>query len=198
MFSEIKDILQDFQQGKIVIIMDDEDRENEGDLCVGADFATPEAINFMARFGRGLICMPISFHFAKKLGLKQMVENNTSKYNTQFTVSIGAKHGITTGISAFDRSKTVLDAINGKEITSPGHIFPLVANEGGILARNGHTEASVELSKLCGLKPAAVICEIMKDDGTMARRDDIAAFAKEHNLKVSTIQKLVEYIKNKN
>ncbi|MGQ9919710.1 MAG: bifunctional 3,4-dihydroxy-2-butanone-4-phosphate synthase/GTP cyclohydrolase II [Desulfobacca sp.] len=195
--SPIEDVLADFQQGKMIILVDDEDRENEGDLTMAAELVTPEAINFMARFGRGLICLALSPEIIEQLKLPMMVSKNTSPFNTAFTVSIEAKRGVSTGISAADRATTILTAVakdaKPDDIVSPGHVFPLRARKGGVLVRTGQTEGSVDLARLAGLRPAAVICEIMNDDGTMARMPDLERFAQEHQLKIATIADLVAY-----
>jgi 3,4-dihydroxy 2-butanone 4-phosphate synthase/GTP cyclohydrolase II len=181
----------------MVILMDDKDRENEGDLCMAAEKVTPEAINFMATYGRGLICLPLTEEKVRFLGIPMMVSENTSPFGTAFTVSVDAAAGITTGISAGDRAKTIMDAIadaaKPQDLVTPGHIFPLRARNGGVLVRAGQTEGSVDLARLAGLKPAAVICEIMKDDGTMARQPDLMKFARKHKLKVCTIADLIQY-----
>jgi len=181
----------------MVILMDDKDRENEGDLCMAAEKVTPEAINFMATHGRGLICLPLTEARVRYLGISMMVSENTSPFGTAFTVSVDAAAGITTGISAADRAKTILDAIaddaKPQDLVTPGHIFPLRARNGGVLVRAGQTEGSVDLARLAGLKPAGVICEIMKDDGTMARQPDLMKFARKHKLKVCTIADLIQY-----
>ncbi|MHB8110567.1 MAG: bifunctional 3,4-dihydroxy-2-butanone-4-phosphate synthase/GTP cyclohydrolase II [Syntrophorhabdaceae bacterium] len=199
--SSIEDVLQDIHEGKMVIIVDDEDRENEGDVMIAAERATPEVITFMARYACGLICLSLTEERVKQLDLPLMVQDNTSPYNTAFTVSIEAKEGITTGISAFDRARTVQVAIDPKstadDISRPGHIFPLAARSGGVLVRVGHTEASVDLARLAGLNPSGVICEIMNEDGTMARMPDLEIFAEKHGLKIVTIADLIKY-KTKN
>ena len=181
----------------MVILMDDKDRENEGDLCMAAESVTPQAINFMATYGRGLICLSLTEERVKHLGLSMMVSENTSPFGTAFTVSVDAASGITTGISAADRAKTILDAIadeaKPQDLATPGHIFPLRARQGGVLVRAGQTEGSVDLARLAGLKPAGVICEIMKDDGTMARQPDLMKFARKHKLKVITVADLIQY-----
>jgi 3,4-dihydroxy 2-butanone 4-phosphate synthase / GTP cyclohydrolase II len=193
----IEEAIEDIKRGKMVILMDDKDRENEGDLCMAAEKVTPEAINFMATYGRGLICLPLTEERVKYLGIAMMVSDNTSPFGTAFTVSVDAATGITTGISAADRAKTILDAISDnakpQDLVTPGHIFPLRARKGGVLVRAGQTEGSVELARLAGLKPAGVICEIMKDDGTMARQPDLMKFARKHKLKVCTIADLIQY-----
>ncbi len=195
--SSIDEIIEDMRNGKPVIIVDDEDRENEGDLVIPAQMATPANINFMAKDGRGLICLPMEEAMVDRLGLQLMGRGNNSQHRTAFTVSIEAKEGVTTGISAADRAKTIQDAINpqnGPEsIATPGHVFPLVAREGGVLVRAGHTEAAVHLAKMAGFSGAGVICEIMNDDGTMARLDDLVGFAQLHNLKIGTIADLISY-----
>lgn len=195
--SSIDEILEDARQGRMFILVDAEDRENEGDLVIPAQMATPDAINFMARFGRGLICLAVTPERADALHLELMGRSNQSRHTTAFTVSIEAKEGITTGISAYDRAKTIAVAINPekdwRDIVSPGHIFPLVARDGGVLVRAGHTEAAVDLARLAGLIPAGVICEIMNDDGTMARMPDLLAFAQRHGLKIGTISDLIAY-----
>jgi 3,4-dihydroxy 2-butanone 4-phosphate synthase/GTP cyclohydrolase II len=189
--------IEDIRQGKMVILVDDEDRENEGDLTLAAEAATPENINFMAKYGRGLICLTLTAEKCDQLGLLPMVRNNTSPFETAFTISIEAKHGVTTGISAADRAHTVVTAVadgaSAKDLVSPGHIFPLRAKPGGVLVRTGQTEGSVDLARLAGLKPAGVICEIMNDDGTMARMPELKKFAKEHGIKICTIADLVAY-----
>jgi len=193
----IEAAIDEIRRGRMVILMDDKDRENEGDLCMAAEKVTPEAINFMATYGRGLICLPLTEERVRYLGIAMMVSENTSPFGTAFTVSVDATSGITTGISAADRAKTILDAIadNAKpqDLVTPGHIFPLRARNGGVLVRAGQTEGSVELARLAGLKPAGVICEIMKDDGTMARQPDLIRFARKHKLKVCTIADLIQY-----
>ena len=195
--SSIKEAIVDIKSGRMVILVDDEDRENEGDLCMAAEFVTPEAINFMARYGRGLVCLSLSEELADKLNLHPMVVDNRSCFGTAFTVSIEAKRGVTTGISAADRATTirtaVADDVTPDDVVSPGHIFPIRAKKGGVLVRTGQTEGSVDLARLAGLKPAGVICEIMKDDGTMARMPDLEIFAKEHDLKIVTISDLIQY-----
>jgi len=197
--SMISDAIKDIAAGKMVILVDDEDRENEGDLCMAADQCTPEAINFMAKYGRGLICLPLEESQLRKLHLEMMVPDyeNTTPYGTAFTVSIEAREGVTTGISAADRSCTVRAAVDPEakptDIVRPGHIFPLRAREGGVLRRVGQTEGSVDLARLAGCHPSGVICEIMKDDGTMARLPDLIEFGKEHDLKIVTIKDLVSY-----
>ena len=192
-----QEIIQDIKDGKMVIILDDESRENEGDLVCAAELITPEIINFMASKGKGLICLPMSQDLCKKFGLKMMTNNNRAANKTAFTVSIEAAEGITTGISAADRAHTIKTAVNknsrSDDIVQPGHVFPLKAMKGGVLSRAGHTEAACDLSKLAGLQPAGVICEIMNEDGTMARRDDLIKFGKENNIKVGTIADLIDF-----
>ena len=186
----------------MVIMVDDEDRENEGDLFIPAQHVTAAHINFMVTHGRGLVCMPMEGAIADRLGLPPMVQNNTSRYGTAFTVSIGARTGVTTGISAADRARTVQVAANpastAKDISTPGHIFPLRAADGGVLERQGHTEAMVEIARLAGCGGAGVLCEILNDDGTMARLDDLAVFAKRHGLKIGTIADLAAYVSSNN
>ncbi|MDP2936635.1 MAG: bifunctional 3,4-dihydroxy-2-butanone-4-phosphate synthase/GTP cyclohydrolase II [Dehalococcoidia bacterium] len=195
--ASIEAALQDFREGRFVVVVDDEDRENEGDLTMAAEKVTPEAINFMARHGRGLICLPVIGKRLDELQIPMMVSDNTSSFGTAFTVSIDAKNGTTTGISAQDRALTVLAVIDPKtrpeDIARPGHIFPLRAQEGGVLVRTGQTEAAIDLSRLAGLYPAGVICEIMKEDGTMARMPDLEIFAQEHGIKVVSVAQLIEY-----
>ena len=197
MISAIEKALEDICQGKMVILVDDEDRENEGDLTMAAEKVTPEAINFMARYGRGLICLSLTDERLNELRLPMMVSENTSPFQTAFTVSIDAHKGVTTGISAADRATTILTAIDDQfqpdDLVSPGHIFPLRARKGGVLVRTGQTEGSVDLARLAGLKAAAVICEIMNDDGTMARMPDLQIVAEKHNLKIVTIADLIKY-----
>ena len=195
--NNIIEIIEDIKNGKMVIILDDESRENEGDLICAADLVTPEIINFMASKGRGLICLPMSTNLCDKYDLQMMTSNNKAANRTAFTVSIEAAEGITTGISAADRAYTIRTAVNkdskASDIVQPGHIFPLKAMEGGVLSRAGHTEAACDLAKLAGLQSAGVICEIMNDDGTMARRDDLIKFGKDYNIKVGTIADLIDY-----
>lgn len=195
--SNIEEVIEDIRNGKMVILVDDEDRENEGDLCMAAEAVTPEAINFMAKYGRGLICLTLDRQIVKKLQLPMMVKDNKSPYGTGFTVSIEAQTGVTTGISAADRARTIAAAVatdaKPEDLVSPGHIFPLRARRGGVLERTGQTEGSVDLARLAGMMPTGVICEIMKDDGTMARMPDLDKFAKEHDLKIATIADLVAY-----
>ena len=193
----IEQAIEDIRDGKMVILVDDEDRENEGDLTMAAEKITPEAINFMAKFGRGLICLSLTAERCSQLNLPMMVENNTSPFETGFTVSIEAKCGVTTGISAADRATTVLAAVADDakpgDLTRPGHIFPLRARDGGVMVRVGQTEGSVDLSRLAGLKPSGVICEIMDEDGTMARMPALEKFSEEHGIGICTIADLVEY-----
>jgi len=195
--NNIEDIINDLKKGKMVILVDDEDRENEGDLLLAADNVTPEFINFMAKYGRGLICLTLTEDKAKKLKLPLMVEDNQGKLGTNFTVSIDASSGISTGISAADRAKTIMSAILPESdhtfINRPGHVFPLIAHSGGVLYRAGHTEAGCDLAALAGATPASVICEILNDDGTMARLPDLIRFSKKHNIKIGTIADLIEY-----
>jgi 3,4-dihydroxy 2-butanone 4-phosphate synthase/GTP cyclohydrolase II len=195
--ARIEDALEDIRSGRMVILVDDEDRENEGDLTIAADHVTPDAINFMARYGRGLICLSMTEERARQLQLPPMVHDNSSPFGTAFTVSIEARRGVTTGISAFDRATTVRTAIaeNARpdDLVRPGHVFPIVAKKGGVLVRTGQTEGSVDIARLSGCTPAAVICEIMKEDGTMARMPDLKLFASEHELKIVSIQDMVEY-----
>lgn len=196
-FNTIDEALDDIAEGKMIILVDDEDRENEGDLCMAAEKVTPEAINFMARHGRGLICLSLTPDRIEELKLPMMTDENTSHFGTAFTVSIEAKRGVTTGISAADRAKTIHTAIDPKtrpeDIARPGHVFPLKARLGGVLQRAGQTEGSVDLARLARLNPAGVICEIMNDDGTMARVPELMEFAKKHNLKMITIKDLIKY-----
>ena len=195
--SPLADIVADMKAGRMVILVDEEDRENEGDLVLAADHVTPEAINFMARFGRGLVCLTLTRERCEHLKLPPMVERNGTVYSTAFTVSIEAAQGVTTGISAADRARTVQVAVaktaTATDLVQPGHIFPLQAVDGGVLMRAGHTEAGCDLAAMAGCSPAAVICEIMKDDGTMARLPDLMTFAAEHGLKIGTIADLIEY-----
>ena len=195
--SNTQEIVAELRAGRMVILVDEEDRENEGDLIMAAEFVTPEAINFMAKFGRGLICLTLTEERCDELNLAMMTTRNGTSFGTNFTVSIEAAEGVTTGISAADRAHTVQVAVNKKstadDIVQPGHVFPLKAQKGGVLMRAGHTEAGCDLAELAGLTPASVICEIMKDDGTMARLPDLLEFAKEHNLKIGTIADLIHY-----
>jgi 3,4-dihydroxy 2-butanone 4-phosphate synthase/GTP cyclohydrolase II len=192
-----EEIINEARNGRMFILVDDEDRENEGDLVIPAQMATPDAINFMAKHGRGLVCLALTKARCDQLGLDLMSRNNGTQFETAFTVSIEARDGVTTGISAADRARTIAVAIDASkskdEIVTPGHVFPLVARDGGVLIRAGHTEAAVDVARLAGLNPSGVICEIMKDDGTMARMDDLIAFAQLHNLKIGTIRDLIAY-----
>lgn len=196
-FNTIDEAIDDITRGKMVILVDDEDRENEGDLCMAAEKVTPEAINFMAKYGRGLICLSLTPERVETLKLPMMSENNTSSFGTAFTVSIEAKKGVTTGISAADRAVTILTAINPQstheDLARPGHVFPLRAKPGGVLQRAGQTEGSVDLARLSGLNPSGVICEIMNEDGTMSRVPELMEFAKQHNMKIVTIKDLIKY-----
>ena len=196
-FHSIEEILKDIRRGKMVILLDDEDRENEGDLVVAAEKVTPETINFMARHGRGLICLTLTTERVEALQLSPMAQENTAPYGTDFTVSIDARSGISTGISAADRAKTVLTAIDPStqpgDLAKPGHIFPIRAQKGGVLRRAGQTEGSVDLAQLAGLYPAGVICEIMNENGTMARLPQLSAFAKKHKVKMTTVKHMIEY-----
>ena len=193
--SSAEELIEEARNGRMFILVDDEDRENEGDLVIPAQFATPDAINFMARFARGLICLAMTKQRVEKLGLPLMSQQNGTRHQTAFTVSIEAREGVTTGISAADRAKTIAVAIQEDStrdnITTPGHVFPLVAREGGTLVRAGHTEASVDIARKAGLNPSAVICEIMNDDGTMARLPDLISFAQKHSFKLGTIADLI-------
>jgi len=195
--SNIEGALEDLRQGKMIILVDDEDRENEGDLTMAAEKVRPEDINFMAKYGRGLVCLSLHSDIVEKLKLPLMVQDNKSRFGTAFTVSIEAKHGVTTGISAADRAHTILTALNDKctpdDLVQPGHVFPLRSRRGGVLFRAGQTEGSVDLARIAGLKPAGVICEIMNDDGTMARMPDLDIFAKKHNLRVVTVADIIGY-----
>jgi 3,4-dihydroxy 2-butanone 4-phosphate synthase/GTP cyclohydrolase II len=193
----IEEIIEEARNGRMFILVDDEDRENEGDLVIPAQMATPDAINFMATHGRGLICLTLTKARTDVLGLELMSRNNGTRHETAFTVSIEAREGVTTGISAGDRARTVAVAIDSnkgrQDIVTPGHVFPLIARDGGVLVRAGHTEASVDISRLAGLNPSGVICEIMNEDGTMARMDNLLPFARKHGLKMGTIRDLIEY-----
>ena len=196
-FATIPEVIKELRRGRMIVLVDDEDRENEGDLMMLAEKVTPDAINFMARYGRGLICLTLTDEKADKLNLPLMVRNNTSKFETAFTVSIDASKGIATGISAYDRAKTILDAIKdnatGDDFVRPGHIFPLRAKAGGVLVRAGQTEGSVDLAKLAGAKPIGVICEIMNEDGTMSRLPELIKFCKEHKLKLASNAEIINY-----
>lgn len=193
----IDEALAEIRRGRMIILVDDEDRENEGDLTMAAEFVTPEAINFMATHGRGLICLPMAPEMIDRLGLPLMAQRNGSRFGTNFTISIEAREGVTTGISAADRATTILAAVADKarpeDLVTPGHVFPLRARGGGVLSRTGQTEGGVDLARLAGLKPAAVICEIMKDDGTMARMPDLEIFAEKHGLKIAAVKDLIRY-----
>ena len=196
--STVEEVIADAKAGKLFILVDDEDRENEGDLCVIGEYATADAINFMAKYGRGLICLALTRIRTEQLGLTMMERRNESRHETAFTISIEAREGVTTGISAADRALTIKTAIDPncgeRDITTPGHIFPLIARDGGTLVRAGHTEAVVDISRACGLdNPSGVICEIMKDDGEMARLPDLICFAKEHDLKIASIADLIAW-----
>lgn len=195
--ASIDEIIEEARAGRMFILVDDENRENEGDLVMPAQFAHADAINFMAKYGRGLICLALDSHRVRELGLPPMARHNASRHSTAFTVSIEARVGITTGISAADRAHTIATAINAErgahDIVSPGHVFPLEARDGGVLVRAGHTEAAVDIARLSGLAPSGVICEIMNDDGTMARLPDLISFAKTHHLKIATIADLIAY-----
>jgi 3,4-dihydroxy 2-butanone 4-phosphate synthase/GTP cyclohydrolase II len=199
-YTEVHDAIADFAKGAMLLVSDDEDRENEGDLIIAAEFATPEVMNFMITYGKGLVCLAIAPEIARQKALRPMVENNEDHHGTAFTLSVdGAlEHGITTGISASERAKTVQmvidDSYGPEDIRSPGHMFPLVARDGGLRVRQGHTEAGVELARLAGLKPAAVIVEVIRDDGEMARRPDIEKFAERHGLQFITIKDLINYM----
>ncbi len=197
MLSPLEDIIKDLQEGRMIILIDDEDRENEGDLVMAGEKVTPEAINFMAKYGRGLICVPMLKERLDELDLPPMTAENTSPFSTAFHVSFDAAHGITTGISAYDRAysiRLVADPnTKAKDLARPGHLFPLCAREGGVLVRAGQTEGSIDLLKMANMTPVAVICEIMKDDGTMARLPDLEKFAQEHNLKICSIEQIIRY-----
>src|SRR5690242_7858346 len=196
-FDAIDDVVSDIAKGRMVIVTDDADRENEGDLVMAAEKVTPEAVNFMATHGRGLICVPISNERADQLGLQRMVAQNREKHRTDFTVSVDAARGVTTGISAYDRATTILAIANPKsspdDLSQPGHVFPLRAKDGGVLRRAGHTEATVDLACMAGLQPAGVLCEILHDDGTMARLPELMEFRKKHGLRICTIQSLIAH-----
>src|SRR5438270_11785629 len=196
-FATIEDAIEDLRDGKFVVVVDAADRENEGDLTIAAQFATPDAVNFMAKEGRGLICLCLTGERCDALGLKMMTDHNETPYGTAFTVSIEAREGISTGISAHDRARTIQVAIDsskdGGDLVQPGHVFPLRARPGGVLERTGQTEAAVDLARLAGLIPAGVVCEIMKDDGTMARVPDLLEFCAQHGLKLVTVADLIEY-----
>ncbi len=193
----VEEAAEEIRKGKMIILVDDEDRENEGDLTMAAEMVTPEAINFMTKYARGLICLTLTQEKADQLNLPPQAANNQSKFSTAFTVSIEAAEGVTTGISAFDRAQTILTAVKDDakptDLVRPGHIFPITAKNGGVLVRTGQTEGSTDIAAIAGLKPAGVICEIMKDDGTMARMPDLIEFAKQHDLKILTIQDIINY-----
>lgn len=195
--SPIRDIIEDIRAGRMVILIDDEDRENEGDIVIAAQHVTPEAINFMAKHARGLVCLTLTEERCRQLGINQMARDNRSQFSTAFTVSIEAAEGVTTGISAADRARTVQAAVaknaRPSDIVQPGHVFPIMAKPGGVLVRAGHTEAGCDLAALAGLEPASVICEIMNDDGSMARLPDLLVFAREHGLKIGAIRDLIHY-----
>ena len=195
--AKIEEVLEDLRQGKMIVLVDSEERENEGDLTIAAEKVTPEAINFMAKYGRGLICLALSPEYVERLNLAPMVYDNRSPFETAFTTSIEAREGVTTGISAADRAHTILTAVaddaKPEDIVQPGHVFPLRARRGGVLFRTGQTEGSVDLARLAGLKPAAVICEVMKDDGTMARLPDLEDFSEKHNIKIATVSDIISY-----
>src|ERR1043166_5572043 len=195
--ASIEEAIDEIRRGRMFILMDDKDRENEGDLCMAAEKTTPAAINFMATHGRGLICLPLTEERVKRLGVSMMVSENTSPFGTAFTVSIDAATGITTGISAADRAKTILDAIaddaKSQDLVTPGHIFPLRARNGGVLVRAGQTEGSVDLARLAGLNPAGVICEVMNDDGAMARRPDLEKSSARHGLMILSVADIIKY-----
>jgi 3,4-dihydroxy 2-butanone 4-phosphate synthase/GTP cyclohydrolase II len=201
MVSRIEEALEDIRQGKMIILVDDEERENEGDLTMAAEKVTPEAINFMAKYGRGLICLSLTEEKLNELRLPMMVSDNTSRFQTAFTISIDGRKGVTTGISAADRATTILTAVDDQtqpeDLVSPGHIFPLRAKKGGVLVRTGQTEGSVDLARLAGLKSAGVICEVMNEDGSMARMPELQIFAKQHGLKIIAIADLIKYRMNK-
>src|SRR5580700_2655945 len=195
--NSIESVVADLRKGRMAIVVDDEDRENEGDLIMAGEWATPKAVNFMAKFGRGLICVPTTSERLKQLGIEQMVVKNRESFKTDFQVSVDAATGITTGISAADRARTITVMANPtavpEDLAQPGHVFPLRAKPGGVLQRAGHTEAAVDLVKLAGARPMGVICEIMSDDGSMARLPELKRFAKKHKLKIATIEDLIYY-----
>src|SRR6201981_297753 len=196
-FISIEEALEEIRRGRMIILMDDEQRENEGDLCMAAEKATPEAVNFMAKYGRGLICLPMAAERVDQLGLNMMVGDNQAPLGTAFTVPITARRAAGSGVSAHDRATTILQAVRedatGAEFITPGYVYPLRARDGGVLVRTGQTEGAVDLARLAGLKPAGVICEILKDDGTMARRGDLVEFPRTHNLRIVTVADLIEY-----
>ena len=201
MIASIDEILDEAREGRVFILVDAEDRENEGDLVIPAQHCNADAVNFMATHGRGLICLALTQQRAKELDLEQMTGRNHSRYRTAFTVSIEAREGVTSGISAYDRARTIAVAIDSnksaEDVVSPGHMFPLVAREGGVLERAGHTEAAIDIARMAGMFPAGVLCEVMNDDGTMARLPDLERFAQKHNLKIATIADLIEYRRNR-
>ena len=196
-FNRIEEILEEFKKGRMVIVLDDKERENEGDLIAPASLATPQVVNFMAKHGRGLICVPITLRRAKQLGLEPMVEENTSLKGTPYTISVDARHNTSTGISAFDRAETIKVLVDTKakkeDLARPGHIFPLIGREGGVLVRAGHTEAAIDLARLAGLHPVGVLCEIMGEDGRMARLPQLLSFARKHDLKVCSVADIISY-----
>src|SRR5436190_5434085 len=196
-FATVEEAIEDIREGKFVVVVDAADRENEGDLTIAAQFATPDAINFMAMHGRGLVCLCLTEERCEELDLRPMTTRNETPFGTAFTISIEARDGITTGISAPDRSRTIQVAIDPskgpRDLVQPGHVFPLRARRGGVLERSGQTEAAVDLARLAGLQPAGVVCEVMKDDGTMARVDDLIPYCREHGLKLVTGADLIEY-----
>ena len=196
-FNRIEEILEEFKKGRMVIVLDDKERENEGDLIAPASLVTPQVVNFMAKYGRGLICVPITLRRAKQLGLEPMVEENTSLKGTPYTISVDARHNTSTGISAFDRAETIKVLVDTKakkeDLARPGHIFPLIGSEGGVLVRAGHTEAAIDLARLAGLHPVGVLCEIMGEDGRMARLPQLLSFARKHNLKVCSVADIISY-----
>ena len=196
-FNRIEEILEEFKKGRMVIVLDDKERENEGDLIAPASLVTPQLVNFMAKHGRGLICVPITLRRAKQLGLEPMVEENTSLKGTPYTISVDARHNTSTGISAFDRAETIKVLVDTKakkeDLARPGHIFPLIGSEGGVLVRAGHTEAAIDLARLAGLHPVGVLCEIMGEDGRMARLPQLLSFARKHNLKVCSVADIISY-----
>lgn len=200
MIASIDEILDEARKGRIFILVDAEDRENEGDLVIPAQHCNADAVNFMATHGRGLICLALTQQRIKELNLEQMTGRNHSRYRTAFTVSIEASEGVTSGISAYDRAHTIAVAIDSDkgagDLVSPGHMFPLAAREGGVLERAGHTEAAIDIARMAGMLPAGVLCEVMNDDGTMARLPDLEKFAQKHNLKIATIADLIEYRRN--
>src|SRR5437660_1792555 len=196
-FATVEEAVEEIRQGRMVVLVDDEERENEGDLCMAAEKASPEAINFMAKYGRGLICLPMAAERIEQLGLNMMVGDNQAPLGTAFTVPITARRAAGSGVSAHDRATTILQAVRedatGAEFITPGYVYPLRARDGGVLVRTGQTEGAVDLARLAGLKPAGVICEILKHDGTMARRDDLIEFSREHGLKIVTVADIIEY-----